>query len=188
MVPTKALSLLIPAPILFLAGCSVLIPWNPVVNGLELDKKVSFNYADIGIEIKSLAFWNGMWNPQVRLEIANFSPDTLRFSRSGFKLYIGSDTITQKTTPTTEEILSPDERVKLELHYDYMFRESRIIHIGDRELDVPQPTSLHFAFPTFHAKDTTIAVPAIEYVNPIRKSLGTQFVLDDGHTASPAAK
>ena len=156
--------------IVMIMGCESLVPWNPVLDGIELDKSISFIHQGTAVTIVELGFVNSHWDPEVRLDIRNCLTDTMRFSPNDFKILIGPDTLTRTNPSESITTLLPGEKLSFFLRYKYNFHNHTPNHtpvqFEGHILEIPNPSSLLFNFPAIDAGGKTINIPKVKFVYP----------------------
>ena len=141
--------------LLFAIGCTILIQWNPVYNGIEFDEEISFNYEDIGIVVEKFGFWSANHSPTALLTIQNFRLDTIAFVVSDFNLVVTGDTL--KQDDDTTHILKPGQNVSLTIQFHYRIKSHSVFARSKKPL-------VHLLFPVIRAGLGEISPPTIGFV------------------------
>ena len=150
-------------------SCSILFHWNPVLNGVEFDKKINFNKDNIAISIMKFGFINNRFGPVCKIKIGNFSNNSIYLNARNFQILIDSDTLNfndENSKSSVPKIIPPNKVVDLKLRYDF-YRNSKFVYLeNDSEISVNFPRSIKLILGSFILDKRTIDMPTIEFVDP----------------------
>jgi len=170
---------LIPAMCLFgmmflFAGCPAYIPWNPLYQGAELDRELTFNIEDIGVRISSLVFYCGNSIPRADIRIKNFSPDTLYYDFSKCKLIVKGKTHTPEPIEDARVILPPGRTTKRIVQFPV--RSSELQDQGENWVrPISKEVTVTLILGMVRLSDRIVKLPSVDYRHPYKGHRGTKF-------------
>lgn len=109
--------------LIIINGCTMVVEWNPLFNGVEFDKQLSFSYKNIAVKINSVGFWNGWRGPYLNFELANYTADTLYINTRNIQFLIEDKIRTPKYLKENFLILVSGESIATELNYEISINE-----------------------------------------------------------------
>ena len=153
-------------------GCTMLIPWNPLFKGAEMDREVSFNVEGIAVKLSRVGFVNSTYGPLVYGQVANFTDDVVTIVPAGMSAVLRGDTLMPQSVSDEALLLRPGERKKFDLFFESFIVQHRDTTDGRHRYQIPDET-LVLLLGEARIGRRIIALPEIEYTyaySPGRRS------------------
>ena len=111
---------------LLFAQCSVKVDFNTVVNGKEYDDDVVLNIKNISFCFSKLSVINYSYSPGMKINIINYSNDTIFYNPSKIILYKNKEHFQNEFGKDSIYSIQPSEEKEI-----YYYSESWIFEIDD---------------------------------------------------------
>ena len=139
-----------------LGGCSIFRAWNPVYNGLELDRTVAFNEGGVAVEVARFGFTNGS-GPNANVKVMNTTGETITFWPERTLVIVEADTLSPRADPSEVQTLAPGKSTSVWLYFG---------GTPGAGLDGPRGQAVVLIFGSVEAGGEAVALPSVEYVFP----------------------
>jgi hypothetical protein len=158
-----------------LSGCPASVPWNPLYQGAELDRELTFNIEDIGIKITSLAFYCGTGQPLANIRIKNFSPDSLYFDFSRCTVLVEDKTYAAVPVEYAQVILPPGKSAQRKISFFTHLEQYEGQNEYIWKLRIPTDVTVKLDLGEVTFSDRIVELPSVDYRYPYKEHHGTKF-------------
>ncbi len=166
--------------VLMFSNCSFIYVWNPVLSGVELNQKLSFNKDGIAVSIPSFGFFNHSSGPVAIIETGNYTQDTLYLVKNNFKLVFEGDTLAWDHHDSLPIEVLPGGKIDFSIDYHQVLN-TRVFNVeGGKKRYSSSTRDVQLLIGEFMKGSESLKMPNLVYRNPeklITRSGVTEFKL-----------